>query len=275
MSPRLPGGVETGDGASAFTGALLIIPAYNEATQLPSLLDQIGAQLPGLEVAVIDDGSDDDTAELARACGAVVIRHPFNLGYGAALQTGYKYALDRGVEYLVQMDADGQHLPCELPRLLELVRTGACDLALGSRFLEPTGYEMGLLRTLLRNVFGIIARLAGLALTDPTSGFQAMHRRVLELFVSDWYPVDFPDLDVLLFAHRRGVRILEHSVEMEPGRRESSLHSGLKPIYYCYKMALSLWATVGVRHDFHAGGAAGKSAAAPETPPGRADKPRD
>jgi hypothetical protein len=222
---------------------VIVVPAHNEAPNLAGLLDAIREHLPELDVLVVDDASRDDTAQVAERCAAHVVRHPFNLGYGAALQSGYKWALERDVEFLVQMDADGQHLPSEVAAVLEPVRRGDCDLSVGSRFLEADGhYSMGATRSLGRWLLRGIARLAGLRLTDPTSGFQAMNRSVLELFVSDWYPFDYPDVDVLILAHRAGLRISEYGVRMAPGWRESSLHAGWKPLYYSYKMLLSLWA---------------------------------
>jgi glycosyltransferase involved in cell wall biosynthesis len=226
---------------------VIIIPAYNEARSLPAVLRQVRAELPGLEVVVVDDGSRDETAALASAAGAYVLRHPFNLGYGAALQTGYRFALARGAACAVQMDADGQHLASEVPALLEAVRRGDCDLVIGSRFLELSDYQMGALRTLGREIFCRVARWVGLDLTDPTSGFQALNRRAMQLFLSDWFPADYPDVDVLVLAHRCGLRLREQPVRMAPEARASSLHSGWKPLYYCYKMLLSLWAATAVR----------------------------
>ena len=226
---------------------LLIVPAYDEAERLPRLLAELARTLPGLEVLVIDDGSSDATAAVALAAGARVVRHPFNLGYGAALQTGYKYALANGVERLVQMDADGQHLPAEIPGLLEPLRRGESDLVVGSRFLEPSDYRMGALRSFGRQLFRALARAAGLAITDPTSGFQALNRRALALFAGDWYPSDYPDVDVLVLAARAGLRLREHPVRMATGMRPSTLHSGWKPLYYVYKMLLSMWAATGKR----------------------------
>lgn len=192
---------------------------------------------------MIDDGSGDRTSEVARVRGARVLRHPINLGYGAALQTGYKYALRRGAQFVAQMDADGQHDPADLPRLLAPVLRGEADLVIGSRFLGAGSYRMGTLRSAGRALFRGIAGLAGLRVTDPTSGFQALGSRVLELYASELvFPSDFPDVDVLLSAHRRGIRIAECAVQMRASQRESTLHAGWRPLYYVYKMLLSLWA---------------------------------
>ncbi len=221
--------------------AILIIPAYNEAGRLESVLADVASVAPGFRVVVVDDGSEDGTAELARRAGAFVLRHPFNLGYGVALQTGYKYALRSGASLLVQMDADGQHAARDIARLVEPIRRDECDLVVGSRFLEATGYRHGPLRTIGRWLFGGLVRLAGLRISDPTSGFQAMNRRVLEVYAADFFPTDYPDVDVLLAAYRRGLRVGECSVRMSPGPRSSSLHGGLRTFYYVYKMLLSTW----------------------------------
>lgn len=219
-----------------------MIPAWNEATRLPAVLARISELRLPLRCVVVDDGSHDDTARVAHAAGAVVLRHPWNLGYGAALQTGYKYALATGAPCVVQMDADGQHDPRDVPRLLQLLERGECDLVLGSRFLEPSGYRMGALRSLGRVLFCAIARGFGFSVTDPTSGFQALDRRVLELHARDSFPSDYPDVDVLVLAHRHGLVVRECAVKMRASERPSTLHGGLRSLWYLYRMTLSLWA---------------------------------
>lgn len=224
---------------------VLVIPAFNEAPRLAALLARIDAEKTGLEVVVVDDGSRDRTAEVAARAGATVLRHPFNLGYGAGLQTGYKYALARDAQCVVQMDADGQHDPSDIARLLAPLERGECDLVIGSRFLAPTGYDMGFVRTLGRRFFVALARALGVRVTDPTSGFQALGRRVLEVYATDLFPSDYPDVDVLVSAHRRGLEVREISVEMHPSQRKSTLHGGLRSIWYVYKMLLAVWAASG------------------------------
>jgi glycosyltransferase involved in cell wall biosynthesis len=225
----------------------LIIPAFNEGATLERVLASVEKAGLGCEVVVVNDGSKDRTAEVAVACGATVLSHPFNLGYGAALQTGYKYALKRGVDLVLQMDADGQHDPAQLTALLRPIVDGELDLVVGSRFLEASGYEMEFLRSIGRRLFTVIARLAGLRVSDPTSGFQAMNRRVLEVYSNDFFPTDFPDVDVLLAAYRHGLRVGERPVEMSKSERASTLHSGWRPIYYVYKMLLSSWSMSSAR----------------------------
>jgi glycosyltransferase involved in cell wall biosynthesis len=247
--------------ASATNEVLIVMPARNEAERIGGLLAELRECLGTVSVLIVDDASTDDTARVAAALGATVLRLPFHLGYGAALQAGYKYAAERGVEFVVQMDSDGQHRPADVPGLLARVTGGECDLAIGSRFCgdrngdasddanaaagvssSGTSYEMGQLRSLGRRVLCRLARFGGLEVSDPTSGFQAMNRRAFSLFISSWYPYDYPDLDVLLLAHRGGLRIEEHPVEMAQGTRASTLHSGWMPVYYAYRMLLSLWA---------------------------------
>lgn len=224
---------------------VIIIPAFNEEAHIAVVVAALRARHPGAEIAVVDDGSRDDTAAVAGRAGAVVLSHPFNLGYGAALQTGYKYALGRGAETVVQMDADGQHDPEDVATLLEPIRAGQLDLVIGSRFLEETGYRMGLLKSVGRKLFQGIAHAFGVFILDPTSGFQAMNRRVLQEYVRDFFPSDFPDVDVLVVAHQRGLRMAERTVRMREGVRASTLHGGWRDVYYVYKMLLSIWSEVG------------------------------
>lgn len=229
------------------TGELLVLlPSFNEAARLPLVLAELERTMTEpYRAVVIDDGSKDDTADVARVAGATVLDLPFNLGYGAALQTGYKYARECRAAAIVQMDADGQHDAGDIPRLLAPLRAGEADLVIGSRFVEKTDYRMGRIRTVGRLLFQRLARLSGLRIADPTSGFQAMNARVLELYTGAFFPSDYPDVDVLLIAHRAGLRIREVSVVMRAETRKSTLHGGLRSIYYLYRLALALWAGAG------------------------------
>jgi hypothetical protein len=234
------------DRAQARTKRVLVIPAFDEEARIAHVLRQVAEARLGFEIVVVDDGSQDRTALRAGQEGVRVIRHPFNMGYGAALQTGYKYALRSGASLVVQMDADGQHDPRYIPALTEPIEAGTADLVVGSRFLGGESYRMDFARGLGRKLFQTVARSFDLSITDPTSGFQAMNRDVLSLYVRDSFPTDFPDLDVLLAARRCKIRIEERRVSMAPSPRPSSIHHGLGPTYYLYKMFLSIWAgTVG------------------------------
>ncbi len=222
---------------------LVLIPAYNEAPRLPKVLTQLATLEVPHRVVVVDDGSRDDTARVAAEHGATVLDLPFNLGYGAALQTGYKYAKECKARLIVQMDADGQHDPRYVAELVAPIERGEADLVIGSRFAAESAYRMGYARTIGRLFFQRIARWAGLHVTDPTSGMQAMNAAVLELYSGDFFPSDYPDVDVLLEAHRRGLRVREIPVEMHEAGRKSTMHGGLRrSSYYVYRLTLALGA---------------------------------
>ncbi len=221
---------------------LVVIPAFNEAEQIAIVIQQVKQQVPEVQILVVNDGSSDQTEQKALASGARVLSHPFNMGYGAALQTGYKYALKLGFDYVLQMDGDGQHDPQYLNILLSAAREGKADVVIGSRFLGTGEYRVPLPRRMGMLLFGFIAsRLSGQKITDPTSGYQALGRRGIEFYTRDAFPADYPDADVLVMVHRAGLRIREVPVIMHPNRNGRSMHSGLKPLYYVYKMFLSLF----------------------------------
>ena len=220
---------------------LVLIPAFNEAEQITSVIQEVKREIPEARVVVVNDGSTDQTEQEALDSGAKVLSHPFNMGYGVALQTGYKYALKYGFDYVLQMDGDGQHDPRYLRILLKKVKEGEADVVIGSRFLGEGEYPVPLLRRMGMRLFGVIAGwLSGQKITDPTSGYQGLRRRAVEFFVQDSFPGDYPDADVLVMLHRAGLRTCEIPVGMHPNLRGRSMHSGAKPLYYAYKMLLSI-----------------------------------
>jgi glycosyltransferase involved in cell wall biosynthesis len=220
---------------------LVVIPAFNEAAEITKVLAGVRSADPGIPVLVVDDGSTDDTAGEARRAGADVLRLPLNLGYGSALQAGYKYALRHGYDCVVQIDGDGQHEPADIPRLLFALEREGVDLALGSRFLESAGSRPGMARGAGMRLFRGLAFLAtGVRFSDVTSGYQALNHDVLQFFESERYPADYPDADVLVMLTRAGFRITEVPVRMYPKRNGRSMHAGLRPVYYTFKMLLSM-----------------------------------
>jgi glycosyltransferase involved in cell wall biosynthesis len=240
---------------------LIIIPAYNEQKNLPSVLVKIKNLYPNLDVLVVDDGSQDSTGKVAKTYKVRLVSHPLNLGYGAAVQTGYKYALDYGYSYVVQIDADGQHEVEDIPSLLEPVRQGICDLALGSRFLGGGNYTPSWARAWGIKFFGAIAsRLLKQTITDPTSGFQAMNNQVMKLYTGKHYADDYPDADTLVMVHYSGLRIKEVPVRMYP-KQGTSMHRGLwRPLYYMAKMCLSLLTTYSLKEHFNRRSSAARAA---------------
>lgn len=231
---------------------IVIIPAHNEGPHIAAIVNQIKVLYPRLDVVVIDDGSNDDTKAKALAAGATVISNPFSLGYGGALQTGYKYAVKNGYHFLVQLDGDGQHDPACIDDLLIPIRSGTADISIGSRFLishkkgiDQLAYHAPLARRMGMKLFGAIATfLIKQKVTDPTSGYQGMNRRVFSILAGDRFPIDYPDADVIIMLHREGIQIREVSVRMFPSPNDKSIHSGLKPLYYIFKMFLSILVTL-------------------------------
>ncbi len=220
---------------------LVIIPAFNEGEHIASVIQQVKKEVPEGVILVVNDGSSDQTGMRAVAAGAKALSLPFNLGYGVALQTGYKYALQNGFDYVLQMDGDGQHDPRYLQVLLAQVAGGQADIALGSRFLGEGDYRASGFRRMGMSLFGAIATaLIGQKLSDPTSGFQALNRKVLEFYSRDAFPGDYPDADVFVMLHRAGLRIREIPVGILHNSNGRSMHSGWKPLYYIYKMVLSI-----------------------------------
>jgi hypothetical protein len=212
---------------------LAIVPAYNEEGAVGRVVRNIHRDAPGFDVVVIDDGSTDATAAQAEAEGATVIRHPFNIGIGGAMQTGYKHALAHGYDVAVQVDGDGQHKPSYLNELLRQLHAGGeADMVCGSRFRGDPGYKVPLGRRLGNLIFAVVLSvLIRQKITDPTSGFRMTNRRGIELFARD-YPHDYPEVEALLMLHAHRLRIHEVHVEMNArGHGTSSIDYPTSALY--------------------------------------------
>jgi glycosyltransferase involved in cell wall biosynthesis len=218
-----------------------VVPAYDEEDAIAGVVDEIRAFDPAIDVVVVDDGSRDSTADAADAAGAVVVRLPFNLGIGAAVQTGFRYALEHGYDVAVRLDGDGQHDPAELPKLLGPLERGEADVVTGSRFRgDDGGYRPPLGRRLGITWFAkLVTLLSRQRVTDTTSGFQALNRPAIALFARD-YPSDYPEVEatVLLLKHR--LRLTEVPVEMRERETGSSSITVLRSLYYAIKVTLAL-----------------------------------
>jgi glycosyltransferase involved in cell wall biosynthesis len=220
---------------------LIVIPAHDEEASLTATLAAVREHLRGATVVVIDDCSRDRTAAIAAAEGADVVTLPCNLGYGGAVQAGFKYALARGAEVVLQLDADGQHDPASAAALLVPVLAGEVEVAIGSRFLGQAHYPIPALRRFGMRVFArIVSFVARQRFTDPTSGYQALGPRAIEFFAHDNYPSDFPDADTIILLVLAGFRVREVPVVMRARAAGSSMHSNLKALYYVSKMFLSI-----------------------------------
>ncbi len=219
---------------------LVLIPAHNEAPTIGAVLDGIRTHLPDADILVIDDCSGDGTGAIVRQHGALTVRHTFNLGYGAALQTGYHYAMRHGYERIVQMDGDGQHDPKSLPDLMAPLENGY-DVVVGTRYRRGNAPAQSFSRRVGTKLFAwIVTKWTGIEITDPTSGYQAMTRRALREVAHESFPEDYPDADVLIGLHRNGIRLTETPVDMHERIAGVSMHRGSRVAFYAYKMALTL-----------------------------------
>jgi glycosyltransferase involved in cell wall biosynthesis len=192
---------------------------------------------------VVDDGSTDTTAAEAEAAGAVVIRHPYNLGIGGAMQSGYKYALRHDYDVAVQVDGDGQHKAEYIPELLEALRTRSdeADMVYGSRFRGDPGYKVPFGRRLGNMIFSVVlSAITRQKITDPTSGFRMTNRRGIELFARD-YPHDYPEVEALLMLHAHHLRIHEVHVRMNARGFGRSSIDYPRSAYYMVKVLLALF----------------------------------
>lgn len=217
---------------------LVIVPAFNERDAIAEVVEELRCHVPELDVVVVDDGSSDGTAGCVPP-PAIVLRLPFNLGIGAAVQTGYRYAAQHGYDLAVQVDADGQHPPQEVGKLLSRLAQGA-DLVVGSRFLGPGSYPQSAGRmAAIRWLRLCIRLLCGLRIADGTSGFRAANRRVIEAF-AHWYPDDYPEPEVVLLLHRAGYRVGEVAVHMRPRVTGRTSIPPLRGPFYVLKVSVAL-----------------------------------
>jgi glycosyltransferase involved in cell wall biosynthesis len=222
---------------------LAIVPAYNEAEAIVSTIAAIHKWAPDFDVLVVDDGSTDATAERASAAGAAVLRLPFNLGIGGAMQSGYIYALERDYEVAIQVDGDGQHDPRHIRNLLERLREDPeLNMVTGSRFLDRSGdgYRSSAARRIGIRLFSrVVSLITGRRVTDPTSGFRMTDRRGIELFARD-YPHDYPEIEAILLMHAHRLRSCEIPVVMRPRLTGSSAISSTQSLYYMVKVLLAV-----------------------------------
>lgn len=220
---------------------LVIVPALNEEMTIGLVIEEIKHGLPFSDILVVNDGSTDHTGAIALQKGAAVINHPFNLGYGAALQTGFRFAKKRDYDYVITMDADGQHISASATSLIHAMQQQNADVVIGSRF-TGTGYKMGVLRTTGVMLFSVVAKAyTGIQITDPTSGFQLINRRAFSyLAEGDNYPLDYPDVNIIMALHKKEFRIVEAPVTMKENEDGKSMHSGLRPLLYVLKMFLAI-----------------------------------
>lgn len=218
-----------------------IVPAWNESGAIGKVVDEIKGFDSAIDVVVIDDCSTDDTAEVAESRGATVLRLPFNVGIGGAVQTGFRYALEEGYDVAVRLDGDGQHAASEITKILGPVDSGDADLVIGSRFVDPDGtYRPPFARRIGIGVFArLVSILGGQRVTDTTSGFVALDRAGIELFARE-FPHDYPEVEATLVALRSGLRVTQVQVDMRERTTGSSSITFVRSLYYIVKVMLAL-----------------------------------
>ncbi|MEU5906786.1 glycosyltransferase family 2 protein [Micromonospora sp. NPDC047527] len=211
---------------------LIIIPALNESGSIADVVGEVRGELPGVDVLVVDDGSTDRTADVAAAAGARVAKLPYNLGVGGAMRLGYRYARDHDYDVAIQIDADGQHDPRYVPKLVDLL--DETDLVIGARFAGEGDYSVrGPRRWAMVMLSGVLSRVARTKLTDTTSGFRAANRRVIDMFAT-WYPVEYlgDTVETLVHTARRGYTIRQVPVAMRKRMAGTPSHSPAKAMIY-------------------------------------------
>jgi glycosyltransferase involved in cell wall biosynthesis len=219
-----------------------IVPAFDEEANIGRVVDELRAYDAALDIVVVDDGSYDRTADVARAHGATVLRLPFNLGIGGSVQTGFRYAYEHGYDFAVRVDGDGQHDPAQLDAILAPVLAGEADIAVGSRFAGTgDGYRSSRSRRIgIRMLAWVVSRIVGRRVTDTTSGFQALNRNAIALFARD-YPHDYPEVEATVMVFRHRLRAVEVPVSMRERTGGRSSITALRSVYYMVKVLLAIF----------------------------------
>jgi hypothetical protein len=231
------------------SSCLAVVPAYNEAATVGSVVRALHRETPAIDVLVVDDGSTDETSARAQEAGARILRLPFNVGIGGAVQAGFKYAMENDYAHMVQVDGDGQHDPGEITKLFAAAQGGdRADMICGSRFATDTGYIAPISRRTGIHLFAfLLSRLLRQPVTDPTSGFRLYNHRAIALFARD-YPHDYPEVEAVLMLHHHRLTMREVPVTMlQRGGGVSSIGGSGKSFYYMVKVLLALFVGLGRR----------------------------
>lgn len=220
---------------------LIVVPAFNEQNNIVGVLQEIRSSLPDADVLVVNDCSHDTTAELARTVDKVcVVDLPCNLGIGGAMQTGFKYALNKDYQYVVQIDGDGQHVPSEVGALFEKMQQEHCDMVIGSRFLGVDSFRTTWCRRLGIKVFYCMFRaLVHTKITDSTSGFRLYSRKSLQI-LARFYSSDYPEPDAIVLLNKHGLRVAETGVKMRQREYGQSSITPIKSPYYMIKVITTI-----------------------------------
>lgn len=217
---------------------LIIIPAYNEGDSIGVVVSEVRKYFTKAEIVVIDDGSSDNTAERALKEKVYVLKHIFNMGIGVSFQTGCQFALTRGYDYIVRIDADGQHNPTYITDILNPLIDDQADIVIGSRFLGTSKFKSSFYRIIGIKIIALfLAVITRKSVTDPTSGFYAMNKKAFKFFSKNC-PDDYPEPEILIY--HREFRIKEVPISISERKKGVSSITISNSIYYMLKVLLSL-----------------------------------
>lgn len=222
------------------TRLLVIIPAHNEGDTVGGVIARVRAHVPWADILVLDDGSLDHTDTIAREAGALVIRLPHNLGIGAATQTGYIFGHEMGYDLVARVDADGQHDPAEIPRLVSALSERGAHVVVGSRFVTGGQYATSLFRRFgIWVLASLISLITDQKVTDPTSGFELVDGEAVAVYATQ-YPHDYPEPESRLLLHRAGLKVQEVPVSSNPRLAGRSSIGPLDSMYYMVRITIAL-----------------------------------
>ncbi|MEJ2696145.1 MAG: glycosyltransferase family 2 protein [Candidatus Sulfobium sp.] len=220
---------------------LVIVPAYNEEGSIVGVIESLRLNFPQGDILVINDGSTDNTSHMARQQAPAVVDLPYNVGIGGAIQTGFLYAVNKGYDVAIQFDGDGQHMADEIPKIFEPYQKSGADLVVGSRFLSEGGFTSSMQRRIGSKILSlVVSTIVGKWITDTTSGFRVYSRRALDFF-SSVYPEDYPEVEALVLAHKKGLKIEEVPAEIQPRAAGKSSITFGRAAYYMVKVLLAIF----------------------------------
>lgn len=219
---------------------LIIIPAYNESGNIEQVVDHIVENYPQYDYVVVNDGSKDKTRDICLKRGYRFINLSINLGIGGAVQTGYKYARDKGYDMAVQLDGDGQHDVAYLENMIEMLEREKVDIVIGSRFIKKEGFQSSVTRRMGINFLsGLIFLVTGKKIKDVTSGYRLVNKRFIEIYADD-YPIDYPEPEAIIQAIMHGGEIKECPVVMKERIGGESSINLVASVYYMIKVTLAI-----------------------------------
>ena len=223
---------------------LVLIPAFNEQGAVGGVIREVHASLPGVDVLVVDDCSEDATRDLARDAGARVLSMPHHLGLGGCVQAGYRLAFELGYDYVIRVDGDGQHDPSDIPKVLEALENERCEMVIGSRFINGSGEHTSWVRALGIAFFRAVLRpILGRPVRDPTSGFVGVNRTALAVF-SRSFPLEYPEIEALVVLQRKRFRFVEVPSRMRPRAAGRSTITAVRSLYYIAHVLLGVFVNV-------------------------------